>query len=294
MTHRMTSTSLKFLAAFSLLSLAACSPPAPVSSAKAPATAATVQAPAPSMSNLEKANALIQGASHGSAHVDHVFEGPDQMIGAVVINPNQTKDIIFISPGGQVLFPGGGFTVAGKNIAEEALVSQHVYISPDELTTKSAEVGFVVGSAGPVITAFMDPNCYWCHVFYTKVMPLVDAGKVRVRYVMVAAIKPSSLGRATAILASKDPAAALKKDELGFNVKQEEGGMAPLKETDAKVEQQVRDNTALMGSAGKISTPGLLYCAAATSKTVYSLGMPPDIDAFVAGASTQGHPACAK
>lgn len=289
-------SSLHLVALSAFFALAACSQPAssgkPSASSDHPAASSSVAAT--SAVTQDSANDLVQRASHGQAHVDHIFKGPDGMVGAVVINANQTKDIIFISPGGKVLFPGGGFTAEGKNIAEEALISEHVYISPEELAQKASQVGFVVGKSGPIITAFVDPNCYWCHVLYTKINPLVEAGKVRVRYVVIAAIKPSSPARAAAILAAKDPAKAMKLDEEKFNVKAEEGGISPLKTPDPAAEAQVRANTALMASAGKVSTPGLLYCAAATKKLVYALGMPQDIDGFIAGSTTEGDPSCAK
>jgi len=291
----MIGSTLKTTTVLGFLALAACTQPATPIAPAAPA-AATSASPsavgADGLVTLEAANTLVKSASQGRASVERVFKGEDGMTGAIATNPNGTKDVLFISPGGKVLFPGGGFTAEGKNIAQEALVSQHVYISPAELADKITPNGFVVGTKGPIITAFMDPNCSWCHVFYGKITPLVAAGQVRIRFVMVGMLKPSSPGRAAAIYAAKDPAAALKKDEAAFDEKQEEGGLPPVT-TDETATAKVMQNNALMGSAGPVSTPSLLYCDKAKKAAVYTQGMPQDINALVAGASTEGHASCA-
>jgi thiol:disulfide interchange protein DsbG len=318
MSHRSAFVStLKVAAAIGFLALAACTNPnapdhtsAPASGTSA-ASAASVRGPASASTAAsanaatgsidERAQAFINTASHGAVRVDHTFAGPDGMIGVVTVTttPDATKDVIFLSPGAKVLFPGGGITIDGQNIAQQALVDQHVYLTAQELGDKVLDRGFIVGTKGPIVTAFMDANCYWCHAFYTQIAPHIAKGEVRARFVMVGFLKPTSVGRAVAILAAKNPADALKQDETGFDLKAEEGGLAPLSAPRPDLEQVVHENMALMGKAGKISTPGLLFCTKAQGPT-YVLGMPGnasdpthmDLSDFIGNLSAKGHKAC--
>lgn len=60
---------------------------------------------------------------------------------------------------------------------------------------------FVLGSPkAPQMVAFLDPNCSVCHRFYEELQPLLKAGKVSVRVLMVGLIKPSSPGKAAHIV----------------------------------------------------------------------------------------------
>jgi thiol:disulfide interchange protein DsbG len=81
---------------------------------------------------------------------------------------------------------------------------------------------------------------------------------LKVHIIQVGFLKPSSLGKAAAILSSKDPAAALTKDELKFNVSGEEGGITPNM-SDAEAVREVRENNAWMAAQEIRGTPYLLY-----------------------------------
>ncbi len=69
------------------------------------------------------------------------------------------------------------------------------------------------GSHGPIIYDFTDTNCPVCHLIYTTEAPLINEGKLTVRYVPVAMIKPSSMPEAVAILQAKDPVEKLQRVE---------------------------------------------------------------------------------
>lgn len=296
MTHTFKRFSLATLSAACLLALAGCNPP-PAAPApdKAPAPVASASTVAGATVNLDKVKALVAGASHGSAQVVSVFPGKDGMTGAVTQTPGHAKEIIWISPGGSLLFPGPAITIDGQNLSTSALTDQHVYITSSELADKVQSRGFVVGTKGPILTAFMDPNCSWCHELYKNIMPRVKKGELRIRFIMVGILKPSSIPRAVAIMAAKDPAAALAKDENGFVTQTEEGGLPPLKDARPDIEAQIQENVSFMGEAGQISTPGLLFCdKSAGNKLVYIQGYPQDQAGFVAKLGTEGHPSCSK
>jgi thiol:disulfide interchange protein DsbG len=88
---------------------------------------------------------------------------------------------------------------------------------------------------------------------------LLQAGKLRLRVVMVGFLKPSSFGKAAAILMQSDHAQALATDEKKFDVKNEEGGIEPAKTIPPKIKQAIEANTHLLAQSGNEATPTLLY-----------------------------------
>ena len=69
------------------------------------------------------------------------------------------------------------------------------------------------GEAPRVIYMFSDPNCPFCNMFWKQARPWVEAGDVQLRHVMVGMLRPDSAGKAAALLAAKDPEAALNEHE---------------------------------------------------------------------------------
>ncbi|MBU2842775.1 thioredoxin fold domain-containing protein [Acidithiobacillus thiooxidans] len=84
------------------------------------------------------------------------------------------------------------------------------------------------GSKGPIIYDFYDPNCPYCHEIYTWLQNPIHNKQIQVRFITVGFLTPSSAGKAAAILAAKDPLAALKLNENKFSTKDgPEGGIDP-------------------------------------------------------------------
>jgi thiol:disulfide interchange protein DsbG len=118
---------------------------------------------------------------------------------------------------------------------------------------------FTVGTAGPLIVAFEDPNCRFCNQLSRESAPLIAAGKLRVRVVLVAFLKPDSEGRAAGILQAADPAAAWEKNEAQFNELAEEGGY-PVAPPSFETDRTLRTNLDDLKAAGQVATPTLLIC----------------------------------
>lgn len=249
------------------------------------ACAAETTASAPAVS-LAAAQQLVTGASHGAAKVERVFAGPDGMTGAVIAAPNGAAQIVWLTPHAQALFTGGGFYgMDGRDLTQPAMVAQGLLMAPAAALSVSATPAtrpITVGTRGPVLTAFVDANCIYCHELYKALQPDISAGRLRVRYVLVGVVKSSSLPRAAAILAAKDPAAALARDEAQFNVKDEEGGYPPDATMDAAAQKVVEANNALFAKFGATGTPTLLYCTTGSDAVAATDGMPQDVPAFVA------------
>lgn len=261
----------------------------------APATAASTSTASGGVMvgqvSTDQARALLEGASHGNAHLDHIFAGPSGLVGAIVTDNNKTKSVVFITSDGKIVFPAGGFTADGESINKSYLVSQNVYISGTDMAKEVSDKGFIVGTKGPIITVWNDPNCYWCHKFFENFAPEVDAGRLRVRVLLVGVIKPDSMAKSVSILLAKDKWKALKADELKFDEKTEEGG-APIAEgKHPDLEAQVQGNAQLMAKAGPVSTPGILFCSKGNAEPSYQNGAPQDVKAFMAALSSDG-PSC--
>ncbi len=136
-----------------------------------------------------------------------------------------------------------------------------------------AATGFTLGRAGPLIVSFEDPNCMFCERLSRETAPLVQAGKLRVRVVPVAFLKPDSLGRAAAILQARHPAAAWERNMAQFHHAQEEGGY-PVASVTFTSDRALRANRALLEQgSGQLATPTLLICAKGSDTPVLRSGI---------------------
>lgn len=124
-------------------------------------------------------------------------------------------------------------------------------LDPDTLITQGA-------AEAPTLYVFADPNCIYCHQLYQRVQPLVKAGRLQIHWIMVGVLGPSSVGRAAAILAAEDPAAALAKNESGFQPQAEQGGIAPMQPSEQLARVLERHRQAMF-SIGGTGTPTVVY-----------------------------------
>lgn len=132
---------------------------------------------------------------------------------------------------------------AGQNApAEQSPASSQVSTSLSAVKAGSKKAAIIEGLVaadgyssvlegnGPVhLTVFIDPNCIYCHFFWkdlTKTKGWTE--KYTIRWVPLAFLKPSSRGKAGAIL--HKGASGLTEDEAKFNVEAEEGAIAPTHE----------------------------------------------------------------
>lgn len=273
------------LSAALLITLAACSPGEKAAKSSAVEEGAKKQEP-----SLELAQELVNNTSNGMMKAEKIFEGPDGLHGIVVSAVNQSgpKQIVWTSENMEILLPAIAFDNKGQQINQKFLDEQKVYLSASELGDELKDKGFIVGKSGPLVTAFMDPNCGYCKQLYKALKKEIDAGRVRVRFIMVGFLDPSSITRSALILGAKDPAKALHQDEVNSG-KSRRGAKEPA----AEMEQKVRENTELMGRAGVIATPAIFSCEEGSETPTYATGMPQDIKGFISRlAKDPAHPAC--
>ena len=217
------------------------------------------------------AQSLVGSLTHGQGTVEKTFSGPGGLTG-VVVGINGHRSLAYVTPDGHYLVAGAILDAQGQNVLQKDAVRYGVIPAsekPAELARAVAKSdSFVVGKSGPEMVVFIDPDCIFCHKFYEEAKPLTDAGKLRVRFVVAAFLKPTSFPRAEAILGAADPAAALAENEAHFNDATEEGGIAPAKNASPEVARAVHGNTRLLQKSGEVATPTVIYCSAAGKVTV--------------------------
>lgn len=241
---------------------------------------------------LATADQLVRNSSSGQYHALRVFQGPHGLTGVVVQtgdNANSTS-VVWISPDQAAVIAGTLFDASATDLNEAALVNLGFRLRPAEsLQRASVAVAhpLVAGGAGPILTAFIDANCSYCHLLYQQLMPYVSSGKVRVRFVMVGVIKADSNARAIAILSSRDPLAALKRDQDQFDAEAEEGGF-PIQGTSASpaAATAVAANNTLISKSGINGTPAFLYCSKSKGTVQQLVGLPQDLPQFLTDLST--------
>lgn len=115
-------------------------------------------------------------------------------------------------------------------------------------------------SDAPAIFVFADPNCIFCHEFWKKTRAWVNAGKLRIHWVMVGFLKASSAGKAAAMMAkSKGNSDVVNEDEKGFDTGSEEGAIKPLSPIPQPLKQALHQHGQMMSKLGFSGTPSLIY-----------------------------------
>lgn len=114
------------------------------------------------------------------------------------------------------------------------------------------------GQGGRVVYVIFDPNCPYCHVVYVESQAHLQ--DFQFRWIPVGVLTPSSPGKAAALLAAKDPLAALRRNEDNFvKARGKLGGIAPLRPIPAAIAGELRDNLSLLESTGMRVVPKLLF-----------------------------------
>ena len=220
---------------------------------------AALAATSPSLSPkfLQKALSLS-----GPVTILQTRPGPPGMT-AALISAGGREGVVWIIGNDSAVTVGDVRNAKGENLTKQMAIRMGLVpkpISPSEVAKKVNGLNtFTLGSRGPEITVFVDPNCIFCHQLYVQAQPFMRAGKLRLRVVMVGFLKPTSFGKAAAILMQPDPAQALATDETAFDVTHEEGGIKPAKAIPRPIKQSVQENTRLLSRSGTEATPTLLF-----------------------------------
>jgi len=112
--------------------------------------------------------------------------------------------------------------------------------------------------AKSVLYVFFDPNCFYCNLTWKALQPYEKVG-LQVRWVPVAYQKPSSVGRAAAIMKAPDRVVALRENEINYDRPHFDGGIKPMDKVQAELTAQLQANIDLMRKFGVPATPLLVW-----------------------------------
>lgn len=112
--------------------------------------------------------------------------------------------------------------------------------------------------AAPVaIQILFDPDCPFCHALWLK-MQRYRHGPLVIRWVPIALVRASTVGKAAAIVTARDPLKALAIDEQYFHAARKAGGILPLYHIPPALRHTIRYNTRLLTRLDSL-VPTLLY-----------------------------------
>ncbi len=189
--------------------------------------------------------------------VDSSFSAVGGLTGYIGTTPDGHPVVFFVPPDGSVAIFGTLVDAYGHNLTQ---AYGNRYIQKPENQKNYGKLAarnwIAAGDPNPrrIVYAFIDPNCPYCWQFWEAAR---NRPGVQVRYLMVGILGQSSIGKAAAILAAKDPAHALTENETGF--RNHEGAITPLASVPGSLMQELNGNAELMKSFGLDGTPGLVW-----------------------------------
>lgn len=181
---------------------------------------------------------------------------------------------LYATPDGKHVIAGTMLDVDGKDVTRAAL-EQVVRAPMAAGVWKQLEGSRWIADGKPdaprTIYMFTDPNCPYCNKFWSDARPWVDSGKVQIRHVLVGILTPTSEGKAAALLADKNPSAALAAYERGQVAENSkalasghakplaDGALKPLDKIPPAVAAQLQANEKLMASLRFEATPAFVW-----------------------------------
>jgi thiol:disulfide interchange protein DsbG len=114
------------------------------------------------------------------------------------------------------------------------------------------------GQGQRVVYVFIDANCPSCAQLYRNLRPLVEPLDLQIRWVPVAVVNATSLGKAAAMLQAPDPLAALRVNEEQYHGESYSGGLEEDIPT-AETEQKLRANERLFNRLDIPVVPTMLF-----------------------------------
>ena len=227
-----------------------------------------------SLTNLPEVLANAQNSN--SLKVLKEFPAPGGLQGWVIKEGREGKEvIIYTSADGKILIAGMLMDARGDNLT--AKFGDQYLSKPDHTPAFNAfqkeATPVIVGDAkAPAeITALIDVNCGYCKVLHRLLQPAIAAGELRVRYIPVGILGPTSLDKASALMQSKDPLAFM-------NAAATTG--APEASSSKEFAAKVQANTELMKKYGFNGTPAVFYKAKQGDTLVVSTGLPSMLSMF--------------
>ncbi len=165
---------------------------------------------------------------------------------------------IYLLPDGKHVIVGTLYDSHGTDLTEAAFAAAtRPRFDPalwDELA-KSAWIAEGATKPRHIVYIFTDTECPYCHKLWQASRAYLRSGTLQVRNIIVAVIKPISLGRGAALLTANDPVATFERHETAFG----HSSLKPLAKVDAGLRATIEANKALMDRFGAYGTPVIVY-----------------------------------
>lgn len=202
----------------------------------------------------------LEAAKRSGTSIVKEFDAGSGMKGYVVEMGNSGDyQVIYGSPDDKLLIAGQLIDGAGKNLTADHMAQ---YVPQPDYTAVWPKVEAVKHAVkmnskakGPVVYIMADANCPFCHYVDEAFRPYVETGKVDVRVLHVAFLRPDSATKAAAIMGAKDPAAALKEHGEKFD----KGGITPAGTVKPEFKEAMDKAAALMQELKASGTPTVIF-----------------------------------
>lgn len=228
-------------------------------------TTKTVGEPASASTlNTKAAEAMLNKLTRNQVEIVQTFPSVGNLQGFVVKGKGDQSapSIVYVDEQGRYAIVGSLLTANGVNQSDadtqkyiNATVAKTALV--DSPNTAWIQDGNPNAKHSTYIIA--DPNCIYCHKLYEMTRPAVKSGDLSIRWIWVGFLKDSSAGIAKAILAAKDPIAAMAQNENQFNDSNESGGLAPLANPTPDTNDKFAKNMAFLNKYQFPGTPVLIY-----------------------------------
>ena len=228
----------------------------------------------------------LQSLSQQGGKVLRSFPAPDGLTGWVVQFQGRSA-ILYTTASGDYAFTGPLLDKDGNNLTNRYAQQYIPQPDPEKLAQGLAGDTALVDEGSPkapLVYVFADPNCIYCNKLWTALRPYVQGGKLHLRWALVDFLKRTSKGRAGAILAADNRAAALAQDEERFDHGQEEGGISELRPVPLDLDAALKLHDQELQDSGNMGTPTLLFRRGGS--WTFSYGLPKDLPKLLASLDT--------
>jgi hypothetical protein len=144
--------------------------------------------------------------------------------------------------------------------------------------TRGIAVGKAAADATSRFYVFFDPNCPYCARLWDAPLPDDLGGKMAnypALWVPVSYLKPSSFGRAVALLRGGNAAALARNFGPDFDHERHEGGIAPLLEEPLLSERLIMERNNRIWKAIAPASPVMIWMLRSARLPARWMGLPP-------------------
>lgn len=132
-------------------------------------------------------------------------------------------------------------------------------IAADAVLTALPKAAWIAeGQGRRAVYVFFDPNCPACQLLYRNLRTLIAPHALQVRWVPVAVVNVTSMGKAAAILEAPDPLAALRENEEHYAGEAYAGGIEE-RIASSETERRVHANERLLNQLDIPVVPSMLF-----------------------------------